>query len=241
MPNFTSYIICGSPRSGSTLLCEMLTASGVAGRPNSYFRQPSFRYWAERWGVATENGTDDADFDQRYLIAMLEAGRSDNGIFGLRLMWSSVCEATRRLQRIQGGELDLTVQGAKAFGPTLYIHLSREDKLAQAISLSRAEQTGLWHLNADGTVYEGDAEIRPAVYDRARIAELLKERESDDAAWNAFFAGHAIEPLRLTYGAVTADPKAATAKVLGALGQDAALAASLPVPTRKMADETSRA
>ena len=33
----TSYLVCATPRSGSTLLCQGLKATGVAGRPEEYF------------------------------------------------------------------------------------------------------------------------------------------------------------------------------------------------------------
>src|SRR3954467_13591327 len=32
-----SYLVCATPRSGSTLLCELLAATGVAGRPAEHF------------------------------------------------------------------------------------------------------------------------------------------------------------------------------------------------------------
>src|SRR6201991_2549603 len=32
-----SYLVCATPRSGSTLLCEALKSTGVAGRPEEYF------------------------------------------------------------------------------------------------------------------------------------------------------------------------------------------------------------
>src|SRR5690348_6219991 len=32
-----SYLACATPRSGSTLLCEALTNTGVAGNPKEYF------------------------------------------------------------------------------------------------------------------------------------------------------------------------------------------------------------
>ncbi len=35
-PN-TSYLVCATPRSGSTLLCEALTNTGIAGQPKEYF------------------------------------------------------------------------------------------------------------------------------------------------------------------------------------------------------------
>ncbi len=34
----TSYLICSTPRTGSSLLCDALTATGVAGRPEEYFQ-----------------------------------------------------------------------------------------------------------------------------------------------------------------------------------------------------------
>ncbi|MBA2364790.1 MAG: hypothetical protein H0V86_14810, partial [Chloroflexia bacterium] len=33
----TSYLICGTPRSGSFLLCEALKNTGLAGMPEEYF------------------------------------------------------------------------------------------------------------------------------------------------------------------------------------------------------------
>jgi LPS sulfotransferase NodH len=32
-----SYIVCATPRSGSTLVCHALGETGVAGRPEEYF------------------------------------------------------------------------------------------------------------------------------------------------------------------------------------------------------------
>ena len=32
-----AYLVCATPRSGSTLLCEALKGTGVAGRPEEYF------------------------------------------------------------------------------------------------------------------------------------------------------------------------------------------------------------
>ncbi|HBF29284.1 Stf0 family sulfotransferase, partial [Rhizobium sp.] len=31
MAKFSSYVICTSPRSGSTLLCKLLAATGISG------------------------------------------------------------------------------------------------------------------------------------------------------------------------------------------------------------------
>ena len=237
---FRAYIICGTPRSGSTLICEMLARSGIAGRPHSYFREPDIAYWAEQWGVSISGGIETAAFDRAYLAAMREAGSAGTGIFGLRIMWSSLADARPRLERATGAEGDVAGLLQAAFGPLLYIHLSRGDKLGKAVSLVRAEQTGLWHLNADGSVLEGGAERPEPVYDGTRIGVVLDELESDDRAWERFFAEHGIEPLRLTYEGVTAAPQRALGEIFARLGLDPAIAQTMTVPTAKMAGTVSR-
>lgn len=235
-----SYLICGTPRSGSTLICEMLYRSGVAGRPNSYFREVDIAYWAGEWGVSLAEGTEAPGFDRAYLAAMRAAGAAGTGIFGLRIMYASLADAGRRLQRALGGAGDVPVLLRQVFGPLLYIHLSRGDKLGQAVSLVRAEQTGLWHLNADGSVLEGVEERPEPVYDGERLAAVLAELEEDDRAWEAFFAAHGIEPLRLRYEEVTKAPQQALAGIFARLGLEKSVALSMAVPTAKMADATSR-
>ena len=237
MAPYSSYVICGTPRSGSTLLCEMLAATNVAGRPNSYFRPQDILYWAERWGVPT--GIEAVDFERLYLSAMLREGSNETGIFGLRLMWSSIAEAARRLNSVNGGEADIAASFEQAFGHTLYIHLSRQDKVGQAISLVRAEQSGLWHLAADGSVLEGTTSPLPVTYDGDRIATVFGELESDDAAWDDFFRTRHIEPLRLVYETVTADPQSALASILEALGRDPDIASTVATGTARMANATS--
>src|SRR5205814_9813031 len=44
-----AYLLCGTPRTGSTLLCGLLRSTDVAGRPESYFRLPDEQAWADRW------------------------------------------------------------------------------------------------------------------------------------------------------------------------------------------------
>ena len=43
------YLVCGAPRTGSTLLCHSLWLSGRAGRPDEYFDPAILRErgWAD--------------------------------------------------------------------------------------------------------------------------------------------------------------------------------------------------
>ena len=239
MTRFSSYIICATPRSGSTLLCDLLAETGVAGHPNSYYRQESILYWARSWDLSMLDLTDNKEFDRSYLAAALRAGTSENGVFGLRLMWGSVAELSTRLGALHPDLHDDAALFERALGETLYIHLSRQDKIAQAVSLLRAEQSGLWHLAADGTERERSSPPQPMVYDADRLSGFLKELEMDDAAWAAFFAHNRIEPMRLTYEAVAAAPQVAVARILSALGREPELASTVTARTAKLADNTS--
>ncbi len=83
-----SYLICGPPRTGSTLLCRLLQSTGVAGVPESYFRLPDEQLWAGRWQLARDL---DGSFDYGgYLRAAIAAGRTSNGVFGARVMWGTM-------------------------------------------------------------------------------------------------------------------------------------------------------
>lgn len=239
MARYSSYIVCATPRSGSTLLCDLLAETGVAGRPESYFRRQDISDWARRWGVSPPDQTDSEEFDRSYLAAALRAGASENGVFGLRLMWGSVAELSARLNALYPGLHDEAALFEKSFGKILYIHLSRRDRIAQAVSLLRAEQSGLWHLAADGTERERSSPPAHAVYDADRLSGFLTELEMDDAVWVAFFARNRIEPLRLTYETMAAAPQVAIAGILSALGREPERVATVKSRTAKLADKTS--
>ena len=105
-----SYLVCATPRSGSTLVCQALRETGVAGRPEEYFealrhsgrpRRPEeyfdgvddrsiLDHLGER-GLADEPQQRSplwsrAAYD-RYLEWALETGTTPNGVFGAKLMW----------------------------------------------------------------------------------------------------------------------------------------------------------
>lgn len=236
---YSAYIICATPRSGSTLLCDLLTATGVAGRPLSYFRSQDLSYWAGLWSVGGSTAESDPEFNRAYLAAMVKAGTAGTGIFGLRLMWPSVAETTKRLNAALGGEADIASRFKQEFGPTLFIHLSRQDKIAQAVSLVRAEQTGLWHVAADGSERQRTAPAQAAVFDVGRINRARDMLTTEEAEWSRFFDQSCIEPLHLTYEKLAADPQMVLADTLTALGRDRTIAADVAVQTGRMADATS--
>src|SRR5262245_36681526 len=83
---FTSYVICTNPRSGSTLLCNLLSSTRTTGKPDSYYhRQEFMRAWAAEWGLPDSETLSKRDFDIAYLSAAIKAGAAGTDMFGLRL------------------------------------------------------------------------------------------------------------------------------------------------------------
>lgn len=218
------------------MLCDLLTATGVAGRPGSYWRAQDVRKWAARWGVAGEPG--EAAFERAYLAAMIREGRAGTGVFGVRLMGDDIGAATARLATALSAG-DFPELCARAFGPTLFIHLTREDRLAQAVSLVRAEQSGLWHVAADGSERQRTAPAGQLRFDAGRIAAVREALAAEDARWVALFAETGVRPVRIDYARLAAALPVVLAELLGVLGCDPGAAAGVAVQTAKMADAVS--
>jgi LPS sulfotransferase NodH len=231
---FRSYFLCTTPRSGSTLLCDLLAATGVAGRPESYFRKPDLPAWSKRLHVPSE-----PDVGLAYLSTVQEYGAAGTGLFGCRIMWESMAELLSRLDVLYPGLPGGAAPIEQAFGPTLYVHLTRADKAAQAVSLLKALQSGLWHRNSDGTVREGPDQPQATSYDAALIAEHFDRLSQHDGAWRAWFAESGITPVTVGYDALIADPQLAVAEILSALGLDRARASNVKPRTAKLAEDDS--
>ena len=126
-----------------------------------------------------------------------------------------------------------------AFGAPLYLSVTRSDKVAQAISRIKAEQSGLWHRAADGSVREQGGEYRAPKYDRAAIGASIAETTAHEAEWRNWFAREGIAPVELTYEDLSADPVGAIRRLLVALGRDPEAADRVTPRTSKLADATS--
>jgi LPS sulfotransferase NodH len=233
------YIICGTPRTGSTLLCGLLASTKTAGNPHSFYRRQNIAEWAEEWLLPHPDTMSAHAFDVAYLEAAIRAGKGGTDVFGLRLMRENLDELSAILDRIFPSLPSDKARFEKAFGRVLYIHLSREDKLAQAVSLIKAEQTGLWHIAPDGTEIERVAPPQEPRYDFERIQHELGELEAYDADWNAWFTGQEIVPLRVGYERLSADPAAALASICDALGVTPPNVANVKPGVAKLSDATS--
>lgn len=212
-----SYIVCATPRSGSTLLCELLKDTGVAGRPEEYFEAKRDTGRPPHPGDYLENlprtgaGIRDDDTPPRapahssliglkdyreHLRRTIRLGTTDNGVFATKMMWGHLPE----LEALAGelpeyADLDLRELLTKLFDEPRYVWVTRQDKVRQAVSLWRALQTRSWRLEHKGQ--DGGADS--LTYRFKGIDHLVSGLQADDAGWQSYFERHRIPVLRISY------------------------------------------
>lgn len=189
------YVIAGLPRSGSNLLCELLISTGQMGRPLEYLHPDSImKPMAKRFvseGIATVTGN-------RYVEELFRRRSTPNGVFGLKTFYW------------QAEPFVVNGYFAGLFNDALYVYLTRADKRRQIVSLAIALQTDQW------TSY--DARSAEPSYDETVIEQAGEFLTQEERNWATFFAARGVEPLRLTYEGLLAEPDHSARAVCALVG-----------------------
>ena len=223
----SGYILCATPRTGSTLLCSLLSSTDLLGHPESYFREPDEIAWARRFDLPTA-GQRVRNYEA-FVQSVRAFATTTNGVFAARVMWGSIERMVQGLEK-PPSQTDLAeLEGA--LGRLTFVHLTRRDVAAQAVSWARAEQTGYWQ--------NGDTASRWREPDLRQMTDLVGTVRVHNSSWRAWFATNGIDPHELSYEHVVAEPRDAVA------GIAARLQVALPAdwrprsPQVKQADETN--
>jgi LPS sulfotransferase NodH len=211
-PPHVSYIVCSLPRSGSSLLCDVLAGTELAGAPTEYFDRNQLEAFEREWGVA---GIDE------YLEALRAKKTSPNGVFGLKAHF-------HQLRDFLGEhDLDAELPGLRL------LYIRRRDRVRQAVSWARAIQTGQWASDHPC----GTATPR---YDTAEIRVLVERIEREEVQWEELFRRRGDAPLRIDYEELTPDPGAAVRRVLRFIGVEVDEGFEPPAPSiARQADNLS--
>ena len=126
---YKSYIICTSPRSGSTLLCQLLTDTNVAGVPNSYFHKPSLANWMEVHGTAPNSLDNRSETWGTVLKNAHKTGPAETGMLGLKLQGGSLNYFMDQLKLLHPEPNSDVERLNTTFGEAAFIFLSRKNKL----------------------------------------------------------------------------------------------------------------
>jgi LPS sulfotransferase NodH len=204
-----TYVVCSTPRSGSTFFCQSLISTGVAGVPIEYFNPLWRSILSERWGC----GPGLAAYADELKVRRVGA----NGVFGTKLHWHQLeaIHAEARGRRRSEGSLDEHVRFVdELFGgrPT-YVRIRRDDMNRQAISLWTAEYTGVW---ARARSVDRPPSIRVpysfAGIQRCRFRIALAEMQ-----WDRYLRSAGVSPIEVFYEDLTASYAATMATVLDRL------------------------
>lgn len=207
-----TYIVAATPRTGSSLLCEGLWETEIAGRPGEVFA-PDFRHlWYRHWML-----NPNADFESYVRMAVLQ-GTTANGVFGFKIQWMHVAVLADDLGLPSQRMLDSVFPGA------VFVNTVRGDRAAQARSWERAISTGEWWRFRDAP-----ASASPRA-DPEEVRRLKAEIERQQSAWERYFDQRGIEPLTVRYEELDADYRGEVGRVLRFLELDASAAQELRPP-----------
>jgi trehalose 2-sulfotransferase len=183
-----SYIICSTPRSGSTLLSDGLARLGNAGTPIEYLNNAAVT-WSllRRWSCEL--------FTEAYLRELARRRSDAGGVFGLKVHWDQIA---RFYAKVLGPGVSLVQYNehlTTVFPGVKYLFVTRIDKARQAVSYWIASRTGRFFSldakNADDRIYLD--------YDFEEIHATHLLLLTSEARWLEFFASNHLEPLLLPY------------------------------------------
>lgn len=201
------YCIAFTPRCGSTYLCDLLTINGY-GYPNEYF-QPPFGV-ANSWHymkLGLHRPGFSADFAKFFKLLIYRF--SQNNYFGFKVAWHQYRALLFALSKsfLQINHLnDLIPQ-------TKWIYLRRRDKLAQSISLWRAEKNSIWH-STDSPANQNDYPD----YDYYGILFRMFKILLDEFLWEDYFSQWAIDALSIWYEDLVDKPELFMKKIANWIG-----------------------
>jgi len=224
-----SFFICGTARSGTTLLADLLKQTELAGDPREYFNHRGGRVWF---------GWDFSNYAE-FVPRVIQETSTANGVFGCKMMAATLENFEKRMRTVPGNESkSLRNIMDETFNNPHYIYLFRRDRLRQAISHEKMAQSGVAHQIGDKTM--GTGSRRTAHYKYYRINRTLAELAYRESLLQEFFVECAIHPLILIYEEYIENQEETIRQVMNYIGIDLPESYQFtPSSMRKMSDQTS--
>jgi LPS sulfotransferase NodH len=135
-----SLIICTTPRSGSSFLCEGIELAKIMGNPGEWLHPIALGETRRALDIGPAAPMD------LVIRGTVERFTASNGVFALKLMWTQLVDVLAGLRNedpsivgLSGVELI-----SRYFPDPHFVFLSRRELIAQAISYSRAFLSNRW-------------------------------------------------------------------------------------------------
>lgn len=224
------YVICSTQRCGSSLLCQALLATGVAGTPTEYLNADVRAALAQRWGCGGEL--------ESYVRTLLARRTSPAGVFATKLHWDQFEQLRAETLGLGRAEPEFEIDGGflkdLLGGPLRYVHILRRDVNRQAVSFWTALRTGVW------SVWPGDPERRAMVeYSFDGIDRCRRLIENAELHWDRFFRFNGIDPYEVVYEDLESEFEATIDALVRHVVPTAAAVSVAPAQSKRLRDERS--
>lgn len=225
-PNL-SYTIWFSQRTGSTLLCKALEATGKAGNPAEWLLN-----------VLNDSYTwSDAELQQH----LWRLGSTANGIFGLKHSFyephfSQLLETFRKFPGCPQHEKNRVRIWEHAFPNHRHLFMTRRNKVRLAVSWWKAIKAQEWHRVSGAPTRSVDL---TDAYSFDAIDHLYCECSMREAGIQEFFSEGNIAPLTIVYEDFIQEYEKTVRMVLEFLGLDTIGVNILPPHYAQTADQLS--
>lgn len=176
-------VLAATQRCGSYLFGDLLSRYSGLPFPEEYLVEDML---PARRHLALPLDLPPGEVMQR-LVA--DAGQT-HGRFAIKVMWGAFVRFFFKLSAAQHGNTSFVNRTIRETWPNAqYLFIRRRDKIAQAVSFSRARQTGVWR-----TTEEEDASATPPVlqYDYRDIHGCWTRIQADERAWLEYFEKNKI-------------------------------------------------
>lgn len=211
------------------MLCSILAQTGIAGKPGEYFGPTLNEEFKSNRKIVHAGDVNE------YMNRVSTCSATPNGVFGLKLLASQSEIFLRRAAEHKNVPFTSLREALEAEFPNLqYVWLTRENKVAQAISFYRALMTQTWVLRGNVSAVQKT----PVSYDHFAIQRCYQDIMLSEAYWAGFFRTHDMSPLLLTYEELIGQRESVIQHTLRYLGLPTDI--RIPSPnTIKLANEES--
>jgi|TARA_B110000438_G_scaffold23222_1_gene21228 LPS sulfotransferase NodH len=232
--DLNTLFVCATKRSGSTYICRWMAQQPDLPYVREWFQAFQINESRRSYGLPQ-------NVPLETLIAEIREKEKEGNWFGIKIMWDNLVGILKKRTDPRYKEASLE-ELVKAYFPNAkFIWITRGNKAAQAVSLVKALQTGVWEVRPNGPKPKPrDHTLRYSFLGLEEQREIVAEEENQ---WASFFEEAGIEPLKISYEAFKADPPKYIAHIRELMGLDPAAEAIPPKAEKEVAkthDATNR-
>jgi len=195
-----SYRIWHANRSGSTLLCQLLEDTGIAGKPGEHFTLHGESSLAEKFNAQTYT---------ELVNKVWSVGTTPNGVFADKATAHYQGHHDIITEICQLGGVEMTENYEEIwkdiFPNCKHILIIRTNKVRQAVSWWKAIQDDQWHIIGDQKRTK-QAAFYEDKYNPDALRHLFKEAVIRDIANQEYLTNNDLNFITITYEDLVNDP-----------------------------------